>query len=776
MNDAMIERASSDGSSGRPVTIIEQEGAPESEFNLRDFLRTMRRRKRIAIQTFLTVLAVGTVVTLATKPLYRSSGRIMVEGKATAFAINNTDDPMSDVFLPPAGHEVDTQVEILRSKLLLAKVYTYTKLKKGSVFVDVRQVAQTDVLEISATADSREAAEKFAAALPEVYIKTLKDDRLREVTTAWSFARRRLREQKAELIKTEKVLEIFKNKSGVVNPEDQRKAAVAAVAEARSAARIAESDAAARRESYQALASARNSLPETITSGVTTTNTEQIKALEQQIAAAETERKNVRFLYNEGDDEVKKVDLQISSLKQRLADLPKTSTTTTRLPNAAIVDYDASVANARAEMRAAEANRATATARATQLESGLAVFNPIERNVGQLQRDIDTGRETVMMLSKSVEELGLRQKAAEAASNPVTIIASAGRGSQIAPQVARNIVLSLLVALILASGAALLQESLDDHVSDEEEARQMLGTPVLGHSPFQGKGEQPLLGLPNSDANLLERFRGLRSNVQFTLINRPNHMLLVTSTVPGEGKTTTSSNLAIAMALDKRNVILVDADLRRPRVHEVFGLSQHMGLTHVLVGQAKLDDVLKETHVPGLRVLTAGVQPPNSAELLNSPLMDDIMSDLRERAEVVIFDSPPCLAAADTQILSAKVDGVLYVMELGKIHKSAVQRSFELLNQARAHIVGIVFNKVNEGKGQDYYGYGYGYGYGNGDGSGDDETKNGLGMALQKIDNLHASNGSSNANGENGSNGSERAHANGADKTHAGSNQENKKA
>ena len=171
----------------------------------------------------------------------------------------------------------------------------------------------------------------------------------------------------------------------------------------------------------------------------------------------------------------------------------------------------------------------------------------------------------------------------------------------------------------------------------------------------------------------------------------------------------TATNLAIVMALDGRKVILVDADLRRSTIHEKFEMHQSPGLTNVLIGRTTLEAALRDTNFPGLRVLTAGPQPPNPAELLNSVPMQNLHERLKEYADVIIYDSPPCLATADAQVLSASVDGVLYVVQLGETKKSGVRQAIELLNQAHANVLGVIFNKVGmPGKPNGYYGY-YGY-------------------------------------------------------------------
>ena len=240
-----------------------------------------------------------------------------------------------------------------------------------------------------------------------------------------------------------------------------------------------------------------------------------------------------------------------------------------------------------------------------------------------------------------------------------------------------------------------------------------MDAPTLGYVPLVEAPEMRLLnqtrksGLHTSSFSLLESYRVLRSNVQFAAVDNPKNSLLVTSTTPGEGKSVTAANLAVALALDGKRVILVDADLRRPTLHDKFGIPSRPGLTNVLVGQTTLEDALQDTDVPGLRVLVAGPLPPNPAELLNSQVMRQVHLDLKTLSDIVIYDSPPLLATADAQVLSASVDGVLYVVQFGEAKKSAVRHAMELLNQAHATVLGVIFNKIDLTTKRDDYYYGY---------------------------------------------------------------------
>jgi uncharacterized protein involved in exopolysaccharide biosynthesis len=379
--------------------------AQESEVSIRDFLSILRRRKAIALQTFVIVVAVGTVVTFLTRPQYRSTVRILVEGKAAAVSLNNTTDPLGQLFLPAAGHEVNTQVEVLRSPILLSKVCKEVRATERDIRLDVRQVTQTDVIEISAISPLRDLAQKFASALPRVYLEDIKVSRLREVSGALDFARHRLRERNTRLVRSEKAMEAFKSRVGVINSQTESTNDINAASAARDKASQAEADAASAQARYNALKSARTNLP-------VSTNP-QIEALKLQLANLRDDRKKLLFRYKEDQPQVRDVDQQITTLEQRLASTPKTVTTVSRVPNSLISNYDQAVAEARAAADSAQANLAEARSRATELRSGLNKYNPIERTQLQLQRDIDDDREAVAALSKSVEDLSIRQKAIE---------------------------------------------------------------------------------------------------------------------------------------------------------------------------------------------------------------------------------------------------------------------------------------------------------------------------------------------------------------------------
>lgn len=204
-----------------------------------------------------------------------------------------------------------------------------------------------------------------------------------------------------------------------------------------------------------------------------------------------------------------------------------------------------------------------------------------------------------------------------------------------------------------------------------------------------------------------EAFRTLRTNLQFVDLKGPLKSLGVTSAVPGEGKSTVAANLAIAIAQAGKSVILVDADLRRPELHKLFGASNQVGLTNVLLGSAGLE-ALQATKVGGLRLLTSGPLPPNPAELLSSSDMERVIGLLGSNADVVIYDTPPAMAVTDAAVLGAKIEGMLLVLRLGKAPRDAVMRAKRLLENANVRIFGVVANGDRpQGRYGSYYHYYY---------------------------------------------------------------------
>lgn len=208
---------------------------------------------------------------------------------------------------------------------------------------------------------------------------------------------------------------------------------------------------------------------------------------------------------------------------------------------------------------------------------------------------------------------------------------------------------------------------------------------------------------------MAEAFRTLRTNLKFTTTSdHPLQSILVTSSVPGEGKSILLSNLALTMALNGEKVIICDCDLRRPMINKIFKGDNHQGLTNALVGDKKITELIKaDSPHPNLSYISSGPIPPNPYELLSSEKMSRVIKELRDNADVIILDSPPVIGFADALILANQVDGVLLVVEVKKVHREAVKQAKNLLEKSKAKILGVVINKVDLKREGYYYNYHY---------------------------------------------------------------------
>ncbi len=341
-------------------------------------------------------------------------------------------------------------------------------------------------------------------------------------------------------------------------------------------------------------------------------------------------------------------------------------------------------------------------------------------NTTDAERALQEQRATETSLIKNLADIRLEE--AKSTNNLFSIELAEAPTWPIRPRTMQNTLLAAIVGAMLALGAIFLGEYLDDVLKNPDDVESVLGLATLGAVPViaeSAPGNE--LAATGENALAKESYRVLRTNLQFASVDRPLHTVLVTSATPSEGKSLTAANLGVVLAQADRRVVVVDADLHRPRLHRVFKLPNNAGLTNALLNEGgALDALLQETTVPGLQVLTSGSLPPNPAELLGSARMRELLAQLTTVADIVVLDTPPTMAVSDTAILSSEVDGVLLVLDAGKTRREAALHALAGLRQVQARVVGAVINRIpTRGRGSYYYYYYYNHdGYVSGNGSG----------------------------------------------------------
>lgn len=277
------------------------------------------------------------------------------------------------------------------------------------------------------------------------------------------------------------------------------------------------------------------------------------------------------------------------------------------------------------------------------------------------------------------------------------------------PEVLRTGVLAGIAGLMLGVALAFVSEFVDDTIRDEDDIEHsQFGVPVLGSVPvargWRKDGTAQVVSLVDPGSSAAEGYRGLRTALQFLGVERPLRVVQVTSPQVSEGKSTATANLAVALARAGQRVVVVCCDLRRPRVHDFFGLPRVLGLTSVLVGDVSLDRALQRVDGDGidLTVLASGPLPPNPSELLASGRFSEVLAALKERADVIVIDSPPLLPVFDAAVLTANVDATIVVARPGRTTRKSLGKALAALRRVNAPLVGVLLNGVRRESGYDY--------------------------------------------------------------------------
>jgi len=451
---------------------------------------------------------------------------------------------------------------------------------------------------------------------------------------------------------------------------------------------------------------------------------DDIRNIDKQIQQAETERSELLVRYTPEYPEVKKMAERIVSLKE--------TRTRTEQEVTAIIDRDqkkiereavgGALTALRAQLEAKRKEEGQAQA-AYDREAALAnIQGQAQTRLTTLKRDIETKRNLLDTYTQRLKE----QELAIANSTPdnIKVAGAAETARKVGPNRERNIFVALLLSLAAGVGLAFLLDYLDDSVKTSEDIGRQLGLPTLALIPHYFGSEKKrlrlaaenggnpitsLVALDERQSPMAEAYRHLRTSLLFSSAGKPPQSILVTSSQPSEGKTTTAINTAITLAQADVDVIIVDCDLRRPRLHNYFDLENSEGLTNYLSGDRNTKNLIKACRdLPRLKVITSGPIPPNPAELLSSNEMRNLLQFLRSKYKHVIIDSPPAISFTDAAILSTQVDGVILVAMAGKSSLHLMRRFKQRLGNIGARIYGVVLNGIKQGSVE--YGY-YGAGY-----------------------------------------------------------------
>jgi tyrosine-protein kinase Etk/Wzc len=673
------------------------------DLNLQDYLRILRRRWRV-VAVCCVVLG---VLTLALTPhqetVYEAGARVKWTRTDSVAGL------FLEAFTWSPGDDLATQAQIIASKPVALRAAQQLgripadaslervlsdraltgRLDELNASYTAQPIEGTSLIEIRAACPRAEESVAVANAVTEQYIALHTLERNRQAIEARQFVERQVDEVGARLQQAEEALAAFREQNvGAKNP-DAKEVQFFQDEAGKTEARIV---------GLQGLLSVL-STPAATDLLLVDVSEEGIESLRQEILKLEDRRHQLLAFMKDDAPEVAKVTEQIDRLHERLR------------------------SEARTALDLAEARKRV-------LDGKLAAFPRTEQRLLQLQRDVQVNTEAYEMLMRKRQEALIRE------ADKVTELSVVETATQALPQHApgrllRGVV-GLFVGLLLGLVLAFAVESLDTSIGSIEDVEQYLGLSVIGVVPhidadlvrhdialrhpslLEDPGLEGFAGLVTQFAPqspVAEAFRSLRTNLEFSRLGKAGRTFLFTSASPGEGKSTTVANLGVAMAQMGMRTLVWDCDLRSPVLSRMFGVPREPGFTHVVLGMARLDDVLHRfsdvfmgrvdlremltsTGLENLYVLTAGALPPNPSELLSSPLFSDFVVEVSSRFDVILIDAPPVLPVTDAAILSTRVDGVVLVYQLGRISRAALKRAKVHLDNVRAAIRGIVLNDV----------------------------------------------------------------------------------
>jgi len=683
-----------------------------SELGLRDHLQVLRRRRWIIIEVFVILVGVVAAGSFLAKPVYRATAGLLVE----------TGTPMSSSYeeLPIVGstlaashiRTIETHKRLILGRPILKAVVEQLSIELGvrelSSQLSVQTVRDTDVIEIQVENGDPDLAAKIANSVAANYILQNQEYGRESAESAAKFLEEQLKTVEQELSAAEQLVEQYKLSTGItdLNKEVEQQITVGGTLAQELAVTQADVQATiARRQVIEQKLSEQGQFR---LSESTKQSNPVVRELEIELVKLEQKRAGLLEEYVPASSKVQAVDAQIESVKQQLSQqLQTVLASTTEQANPVRDELLVKAAGNRAAELAASSRVGALKQTISRIEAQLSAVPRQEKELGRLIRAQKVGDKVYTLLLEKYHEI----KVAEAMklSRARLVEPAVIPRFPVKPRIKFNIALACVLGLVLGIMLASLVEYLDDTIKDPDEVGELLGTPVLGTVPHFSEEEPMLLTEVAPKSALAEAFQTVYSNLSFAAVDHPVHDLVVTSAGAKEGKTFVTANLAITAARGGKRVIVVDADLRRPTIHKRFGTDNAEGLTSVLAGERKIEEVLKPTEIEGLQIIPSGPIPPNPAELLASDKMIELCSALGERADFVLYDSPPVVMVSDAATLASRADGVLLIIEQGGVSRKLVTDSQDLLDRAHARIVGAVLNKVARGAGRYYYYYYYSY-------------------------------------------------------------------
>ena len=711
------------------------------EAHLLDYVIILRKHQWLILTFLLTVVTVVTIATFKMKPVYEAAARVEVDREAQneiPFQQVTSDEEYTDMDM-----YLETQTKILQSETLalqtiktmdLARYPEFggnpaagtfgqgASLKRPAILgaflggLSVVRVPNSRLIEVRFAAQNPQLAAQVVNAHLQNYVEQNFRSKYDATTQASNWLSSELEELRIKVEKSEDARLAYERENQIWQIDEKQDITTQKLGDLSRAATEAQTDVAQKEALYRmAISGNVDALPAALNNGVVQDLLRRKSQLDQDYAEAINQ-------YGPNFPKVLRLAAQQREVDADLASARKT------MVQSVEEDYNTARGHLALLQEALDKQKAEANDLAEKL---------VQYHI--LQHDADSNKQLYDGLLQKLKEAGIT--AGLRSSNIRVVDPALVPTTPSRPQKAKNILLALIVGLVGGIGLAIFREYLDNTVKSPTDIEGLTGLPSLAVVPFlpglnghhgklsriareaAGQGVSgprvELLAYVQPKSQISEAFRALRTSLLLSQAEHPPQVILVTSALPREGKTTAAVNLAVTLAQLGDRTLVMDADLRKPGIRRALNLTsgKDAGLSSYLAGVSSLDEVtVAHPAISNLAALTTGPVPPSPADLLSSHRMRETISDLRRRFKFIVIDSPPILAATDAVILSSLTDGVLLVVRSGATPKEAFTRTRDLLGAVKSRLLGVVLNAVDSSAPDYYYSYryypyAYGYGY-----------------------------------------------------------------
>ncbi|MBC7328595.1 polysaccharide biosynthesis tyrosine autokinase, partial [bacterium] len=685
----------------------------EEVFDLRDYIEILFRRLPFMLIIFGITLILVIGYTATRQKVYQAVAKVRIKSEESKYRGMPTTWGQFLPFMPWSYISMETYLEIATSTPYLEEAVRYINTEsKGAVTIDVNEIADdvamgrikldvpkgSEIIVIKVNNTSPEKAMWIANGIAHALVYKNQEEGRKEAVATRKFIEEQLYGSSKNgkkglyqrLLEAEEKIKEFKEREKILSLDEDVKQKVQRLASLQSDLEEAEASLNTRKASVNYLTEQLKKQGETRVAGWTVGESPTLVALRQQLVDLEVKLLGLQQKYADSHPEVVAIKKQIDEINKRISEEAQKTTLQENLQPNPLRD---ALLNEQVELLKAEARRDALRRIVSELEGELSNLPEKEMQLANLQRDLEVAENLYTTLQQRLQEARI----AEATTfGNVTMEENATLPHDpIYPRKRLNYTLGFLLAIALAIGGAVIAEYLDDAIKSPMDIERRCRTTLLAIIPRFEASKSLLVALATQRSHASEAFRTLRSSLKFASLGKPLKTIVVTSPEPSEGKSTLAANLAIVFAQAGQKTLIIDADLRRPRVHDIFGLDRDVGLTNVLVGDMDVDSVIRETGIENLYAITCGPIPPNPAELLESEHMKQILDELKGKMDVIIIDSPLVMGLADAIILSSIADGTIIVARYNSTSRSAFNQARRMLEMAKANILGAVLNEMD---------------------------------------------------------------------------------